>query len=282
MSARSFYPVENTCLVFEDSIAQKLFLGIFPQRYQAKFHVQWPLSKGSQLFRGMHIMNINSISPHIVKPQPLIRSETPGAEKIPTAEAESVLSVKEARAKAFYTREEEPWVGKFYYNGKIGAEEIKTPMTKEIFLDFKRASSASQLRIQQSIYDTFRKELIDLKPELANKGFSYTLGDDAQIKVISYENSLSEDDLQWLTKALNGTQAFKESVQSHAKIMMTLVDHDTEIFGEKYNLNLLNFQNTIDYGKIIAIRKNDLNDGWIQQIHQNAEKRETHLLYIKA
>ncbi|RMQ49828.1 hypothetical protein ALQ04_01305 [Pseudomonas cichorii] len=226
----------------------------------------------------MQISNVISLTPNLQLPT---QAKATVAEKITPPKAEQAMS-KEARAKAFYTREEEPWKGEFYYNGKIGAEETKTPMTKEKFLRFEEMKSASQLRIQQSIYDRFRKELIELKPDLASKGFSYTLGDDAEIKVISYDNSLSEDEIKWLTKALNDMDSFKESVQSHARTMMTLVDHDTETFGGKYNLNLLNFQDTIDYGKIVAIRKNNLNEEWIKQIHQNAEKRETHIIDIKA
>ncbi|MFJ4142389.1 hypothetical protein [Pseudomonas sp. NPDC089734] len=227
-------------------------------------------------------MNINSISPHIVKPQSLIRSETPDAEKTSTSEAKSVLSAKEARAKAFYTREEEPWVGKFYIYGDDFIKSELRPMTKDIYLRDQETGASIELTLQQCYYDRFRKELVDLRPDLANKGFSYTLGDDAQVKVIATANTLSEDDITWLTKALNNFGRLQESVQSHARIMMTLVDHDTEKFGGKYNLSLLNFQDTIDYGKVVAIRKNDLSEEWIRQIHQNAEKRETLLIDINA
>ncbi|MBI6855996.1 hypothetical protein YA0002_24845, partial [Pseudomonas cichorii] len=127
-----------------------------------------------------------------------------------------------------------------------------------------------------------RKELVELRPDLANKGFGYTLGDDAQIKVISYENSLNEDEIKWLTKTLNNIEELKENVISHAKIMMELVDHDTEKFGGKYILNLMNFQDTIDYGKVVAVKRNDMSEEWIRQIHQNAEKREPSLIDIRA
>ncbi|RMQ49763.1 hypothetical protein ALQ04_01306 [Pseudomonas cichorii] len=227
-------------------------------------------------------MNINSVTSSTVKPQTVSRPNGAGVEKTVPPKTEPAMSAKEALAKAFYTREEEPWVGKFYIYGDDFIKSELRPMTKDIYLRDLDSSAYIHLTQQQCYYDTFRKELVELRPDLANKGFSYTLGDDAQVKVIAYENSLSEDDIKWLTKALNGMDSFKESVQSHARIMMTLVDHDTETFGGKYNLNLLNFQDTIDYGKIVAIRKNDLSDEWIKQIHQNAEKRETHMIDIKA
>ncbi|MBX8569963.1 hypothetical protein K5D36_09770 [Pseudomonas cichorii] len=228
-------------------------------------------------------MNIGSVVSTAVKPQ--LPSVQPGVStpiKTAAPETESALSAKEARAKAFYTREEEPWKNRLYYSGSGDPDEVGTPMTKEIFLGFEEMRATSFLSLQQCYYDSFRKELIELKPDLAKKGFSYTLGDDAQIKVISYENSLSEDEIKWLTKTLNNIEDFKESVQLHAKSMMTLVDHDTETFGGKYNLNLMNFQDTIDYGKIVSVRKNDLSEEWIRQIQQNAEKRESPLIDIKA
>ncbi|MDO7927621.1 hypothetical protein Q6A51_12570 [Pseudomonas sp. KFB-139] len=228
-------------------------------------------------------MNISSVVSNAVKPQlPSVQASTSIPAKMTVPEAEPTLSAREARAKEFYTREEEPWKNRFYYSGSGDPDEVGTPMTKEIFLGFEEMRSASYLSLQQCYYDHFRKELIELKPELAKKGFSYTLGDDAQIKVISYENSLSEDEIKWLTDTLNNIEDFKESVQLHAKSMMILVDHDTETFGGKYNLNLMNFQDTIDYGKIVAVRKNDLSEEWIRQIEQNAEKRESPLIDIKA
>ncbi len=228
-------------------------------------------------------MNIGSVVSTTVKPQ--LSSVQPGAStpmKTAAPEAESGMSAKEARAKDFYTREEEPWKGKFYIYGDDFINSEKRPMTREVYIRQLEMDASINLTLMQCYYDDFRKELVELRPDLANKGFSYTLGDDAQIKIIAYENSLSEDDIKWLTKALNNIEDFKDNVQSHAKIMMTLVDHDTEKFGGKYNLNLMNFQDTIDYGKVVAIRKNDLSEEWIRQIHQNAEKREPSLIDIKA
>ncbi|MCV4339528.1 hypothetical protein [Pseudomonas capsici] len=228
-------------------------------------------------------MNIGSVVSTAVKPQ--LPPVQPGASiPINTAdpEAESGMSAKEARAKEFYTREEEPWKGKFYIYGDDFINSERRPMTREVYVRQLEMDASINLTLMQCYYDDFRKELVELRPDLANKGFSYTLGDDAQIKIIAYENSLSEDDIKWLTKALNNIEDFKENVQSHAKIMMALVDHDTEKFGGKYNLNLMNFQDTIDYGKVVAIRKNDLSEEWIRQIHQNAEKREPSLIDIKA
>ncbi|MBX8521816.1 hypothetical protein K5D37_19295 [Pseudomonas cichorii] len=228
-------------------------------------------------------MNIGSVVSTAVKPQ--LSSVQPGAStsmKAVVPEAEPGMSPKEARAKEFYTREEEPWEGKFYIYGDDFIKSEKRPMTKEIYLGSLESSAWINMTIQQSYYDSFRKELVELRPDLASKGFGYTLGDDAQIKIISYENSLNEDEIKWLTKTLNNIEDFKESVQSHARTLMKLVDYDTEKFGGKYILNLMNFQDTIDYGKIVAIRKNDLSEEWIRQIHENAEKREPSLIDIRA
>lgn len=228
-------------------------------------------------------MNISSVVSNAVKPQlPSVQPNLSTPTKTAVSEAESTLSAKEARAKEFYTREEEPWKGKFYIYGNDFIKSEERPMTKEHYLRHLESNAWINLTAQQSYYDRFRKELIELRPDLANKGFSYTLGDDAQIKIIAPENSLSESDKKWLTDTLNNIEYFKESVQSHARIMMELVDHDTEKFGGQYILNLMNFQDTIDYGKVVAVRKNDLSEEWIRQIHENAEKRKSSLIDIKA
>ncbi|MBX8591480.1 hypothetical protein K5D56_19130 [Pseudomonas cichorii] len=228
-------------------------------------------------------MNIGSVVSTAVKPQ--LPSVQPGVStpiKTAAPEAESALSAKEARAKAFYTREKEPWKGKFYNYGDNFIKSEERPMTKDFYLGQLETDASIDLTLMQCYYDDFRKELVELRPDLANKGFGYTLGDDAQIKVISYENSLNEDEIKWLTKTLNNIEELKENVISHAKIMMELVDHDTEKFGGKYILNLMNFQDTIDYGKVVAVRRNEMSDEWIRQIHQNAEKREPSLIDIRA
>ncbi|MEN1831628.1 hypothetical protein AAIM60_02000 [Pseudomonas lijiangensis] len=228
-------------------------------------------------------MNIGSVVSTAVKPQ--LPSVQPGVStpiKTAAPEVESALSAKEARAKAFYTREEEPWKGKFYNYGDDFIKSENRPMTREVYVRQLEMDASINLTLMQCYYDDFRKELVELRPDLANKGFGYTLGDDAQIKIISYENNLNEDEIKWLTKILNNIEDLKENVLSHAKIMMTLVDHDTEKFGGKYILNLMNFQDTIDYGKVVAVRKNDLSEEWIRQIHENAEKREPSLIDIRA
>jgi len=68
--------------------------------------------------------------------------------------------------------------------------------------------------------------------------------------------------------------ADREDVQHHAKTIMTLVDHDHETFGGRYKLDISNFQDVIDYGKIMNTSVQKMQDEWIQQVQSNAEKRD--------
>ncbi|KPW37563.1 hypothetical protein ALP45_02968 [Pseudomonas coronafaciens pv. atropurpurea] len=56
---------------------------------------------------------------------------------------------------------------------------------------------------------------------------------------------------------------------------MTLVDHDHETFGGRYNLDISNFQDVIDYGKIMNTSEKNRHNEWVQQVQSNAEKRDS-------
>ncbi|KAA8713882.1 hypothetical protein F4W70_08680 [Pseudomonas cannabina] len=87
-------------------------------------------------------------------------------------------------------------------------------------------------RIESDHLSKFRNELMELRPDLAGINFSYTLGDDAELKIINLDGKLGEHELKFLTDAINKKTDFKEAAREHAKIIMTLVDHDTETFRE--------------------------------------------------
>jgi hypothetical protein len=62
---------------------------------------------------------------------------------------------------------------------------------------------------------------------------------------------------------------------------MTLVDHDTEAFGNRYVLNLMNFADTIEYGTVMACgNQHELNDSWMNQIHEKGQLREKPLVNV--
>jgi hypothetical protein len=228
-------------------------------------------------------MNVNAIVPSPVKPLLPEQKAMPAETQLSAPNVTPPLSAKEQLARDFYTREEEPWK-KFttrisHYDGTTTVRE----MTKEEYLESKRGWSALDLRVMQSQLDKFRNSLIDMRPDLAGVNISYTLGDDAQIKVLDPQQTFNEEQLDWLTKSLNEVPHFRDTVQDHARKIMTLVDHDTETFGNRYKLSLSNFQDVIDYGKIMTVKNQDeLNNAWIKQVHEKGELRGERLIDVKA
>lgn len=191
-------------------------------------------------------------------------------------------SAKELLAKAFYTREEEPWKSRTVLYSE-GSETITRPMTKAEYLKSAKSMLALDLEIQQHQFDRFRGKLIDLRPDLAGKQFSYTLGDDARVKIIDPDNIFSGEQLEWVTDSLNNFPDFTTTAQECAKRMMVLVDHDNETFGNRFSLNLMNFQDTVDLGKLISIKDPERQqEAWIKQIEQNAERRVAPLIDVLA
>ncbi|SDR24900.1 hypothetical protein [Pseudomonas cannabina] len=150
-------------------------------------------------------------------------------------ETKSTLSTKEAAAKAFYTREDQPWLNRPYRYTDHTQPEVKTEirsMTKQEYIEDAYAWSGLMSRIESDHLSKFRNELMELRPDLAGINFSYTLGDDAELKIINLDGKLGEHELKFLTDAINKKTDFKEAAREHAKIIMTLVDHDTETFRE--------------------------------------------------
>ena len=94
------------------------------------------------------------------------------------------------------------------------------------------------------------------------------------MKIIDYNDSLTENDKTILTQSINEFRSLKTQVQYHAKFIMTLVDHDHQTFEGRYKLDLSNFQDVIDHGKIMNTGEKQMQSEWIRQVESNAEKRE--------
>jgi hypothetical protein len=138
----------------------------------------------------------------------------------------------------------------------------------------KKLDELMQLGETQRMYDRFMGSLADSHPAIASKPFGFTLGDDASIKIIDNGNSLTETDKQTLTGLINNFETFQSRLQGHAKTLMTLVDHDYESFGNRYRLDLGNFQNVIDFRGIFSVGFNKMETEWVRQIEANAETRD--------
>ncbi|AAY38952.1 hypothetical protein ABNM12_18120 [Pseudomonas syringae] len=172
---------------------------------------------------------------------------------------------KATEKKVFYDDQKEPWL----------LESINEHITNRLdYVAHKKRLDVLELALVNVTYDSFRKELQETHPDIARKNFGFTLTESASIKIIDYDNSLTANDTSVLTHAINEFRELKEQIQHHAKTIMTLVDHDHETFGGRYKLDISNFQDVIDYGKIMNTSVQKMQDEWINQVQSNAEKRD--------
>ncbi|MEQ4285414.1 hypothetical protein [Pseudomonas syringae] len=179
---------------------------------------------------------------------------------------EAIASDEKATEKnVFYDDQKEPWL----------LESINEHITNRLdYVAHKKRIDVLELALVNVTYDSFRKELQETHPDIARKNFGFTLTESASIKIIDYDNSLTANDTSVLTHAINEFRELKEQIQHHAKTIMTLVDHDHETFGGRYKLDISNFQDVIDYGKIMNTSVQKMQDEWINQVQSNAEKRD--------
>ncbi|WP_116865719.1 hypothetical protein [Pseudomonas syringae] len=179
---------------------------------------------------------------------------------------EAIASDEKATEKnVFYDDQKEPWL----------LESINEHITNRLdYVAHKKRLDVLELALVNVTYDSFRKELQETHPDIARKNFGFTLTESASIKIIDYDNSLTANDTSVLTHAINEFRELKEQIQHHAKTIMTLVDHDHETFGGRYKLDISNFQDVIDYGKIMNTSVQKMQDEWINQVQSNAEKRD--------
>ena len=222
-------------------------------------------------------MNINSATPMTMKPYLPAPDRVPQTTEPAPSDVLTDQQKKEAFAKEFYTREEEPWKGRLVRYSDDTVKNEMREMTKEDYLIFTQLKANIALDNQESFLYHFKKQVLETRPDLAEKNFSFTLGDDAEIKILDSGKSLSDDDLKWLTRAINSDVDFKSSVRQGAKLIMSLVDHDPKNFSGKTNLSLLNFQHIIDLGKVLS-HPIDMTEGWMKQVKEQDEKNGNSLI----
>jgi hypothetical protein len=214
----------------------------------------------------VNISGFTNIQPYL----PVVTSP-PGkraneVEEVPSSEGTPRPSTKGAEEKPFYEYQEEPWLT------EPGFTECKD---REDYVDFKKRLTEIDLSLTQIRYTVFLKKLADTHPDLAEKKFGFTLDKDASIKVIDYDDSLTDSEKTVLTEAINDFEHMKDSLRSNARAFMTLLDHDLETFGGRYSLNIENFQNVIDFGKILSTSQEQREAEWVRQIESNADRRDS-------
>ncbi|WP_122550257.1 hypothetical protein [Pseudomonas viridiflava] len=222
-------------------------------------------------------MNINSAIPMTMKPYMPAPDRAPQTTKLAVSDVLTDQQKKEALAKEFYTKEEEPWNKISHNYMQNGVLVSMQHYAKEIYLLSMRVSASRELDNQYAFFHHFKEQVLETRPDLAEKNFSFTLGDDAEIKILDPGKKLNDDDLQWLTRTINSDGDFKSSVRDGAKLIMSLVDHDPKNFSGKTNLTLLNFQDIIDLGKVIS-DPIDMTEGWIKQVKEHDENKGDSLI----
>ncbi|RRV06760.1 hypothetical protein EGJ27_13460 [Pseudomonas sp. v388] len=222
----------------------------------------------------MNISNNPPLSPSWPTPHPEASSEI----KPEYASPAKIEHQRDPNAE-FYRYEESPWLPKTP-TGEIQEFYKKLP-DKELQDKEKRYFEKLHEKsgeILRSICDTFyglKDQLSYVNPELSKKYFGFTLGFDQQIKVTDPDGVLTPAEVAYLTEQFNNRTKLQNDVRAHARLVMTMNDHDRKNFPDRRQLNLENFSKIIDYGQLFC--RNTIGN-YVQtlsyQLERNAEKVE--------
>ncbi|WP_141230137.1 hypothetical protein [Pseudomonas sp. Irchel 3A5] len=165
-----------------------------------------------------------------------------------------------------YVYEEAPWL-------KLSFDDPIMEMCKDgIYLLGIVSESSGKLTKINSAFEEFSEHIKDLRPDIASSNYSFTLDENANIKILDGRQPLSEADKLWLTDEINKFKDFRNTVHAHSKALMAVVDH-TKNFGGKYNLNRHNFQSVIDYKDILNISQHDFYKRALDLVKSHAPMR---------
>lgn len=124
-------------------------------------------------------------------------------------------------------------------------------------------------------FHSFKQQVSFLNLGLSAKHSGFTLGLDQQIKIIDPDGVLAPAERGYLAEQLNNRSRFQENVRPHAKLLMTLADHDRKNFPDRHAINLENYSRIIDYGQLFS--RNSIGN-FLQtlnyQLERNADKIE--------
>jgi hypothetical protein len=165
-----------------------------------------------------------------------------------------------------YVYEEAPWL-------KLSFDDPIMEMCKDgIYLLGIVSEPSGKLTKINSAFEEFSEHIKDLRPDIASSNYSFTLDENANIKILDGRQPLSEADKLWLTDEINKFKDFRNTVHAHSKALMAVVDH-TKNFGGKYNLNRHNFQSVIDYKDILNISQHDFYKRALDLVKSHAPMR---------
>jgi uncharacterized protein YdiU (UPF0061 family) len=212
----------------------------------------------------MHIQNVayltNSI-PGISDPRSPVNATDAAPALQPEQQARSSLSPIES----FYAYQKEPWLADPGYEDVTSLEE---------YIDRKNSMDRIELALVQITYHRFQDHLESTYPDLAKKRFGFTLGPDANLKIINYSNALTEVERATVTELMNGFEDLKERIQAHAKNVMILAQHDHKTFGPARDLGLHNFHEIVDYHQVLSSGLDGMQEEWKRQVSNYSEHKD--------
>ncbi|WP_426140449.1 hypothetical protein [Pseudomonas sp. DWP3-1-2] len=181
-------------------------------------------------------------------------------------------TLEEADKIEHYEYEEKPWMSYEEYDPSLSESNNKCLYTIKTYLD-----SIGQLKALTRKFEQFIDHVKDLRPDIASTGFSFTLDENAKIKILARPLGFSESDMHWLTEEINSFEGLRATAHAHSKTLMALVDH-FEPFKGKYNLNRHNFQSTVYYGDNLKVSWMDLQRKFMETLAQSLEKKPQTLI----
>ena len=165
----------------------------------------------------------------------------------------------------------------------LEAPRLATHLSKDHYLDELNKKSNQALHRAYDDYHDFKDNLKYLNPVLGGKHFGITLEMDRSIRITDPDGVLTAAEISYLTEQLNDRPKLVDNLQTHARTVLELLDHDTEKFGGKYQLDMESFKHVIDYGQIFSRNSiGNFMDTWAYQIERYADKREEPLVTASA
>ncbi|WP_426117589.1 hypothetical protein [Pseudomonas sp. DSP3-2-2] len=171
-----------------------------------------------------------------------------------------------------YEYQEKPWMTYEEYDATLSESNNEALYMIMICLD-----SIKHLRGLQLKFEQFTDHVKDLRPDIASVEFSFTLDENAKIKILASPVELSEVDIDWLTKEINNFDDLRATAHAHSKTLMAMIDH-FEPYKGKYTLNRYNFQSTLFYGDNLRVPWGDLQRNFLQKLTHYVEKKPQTLL----
>lgn len=196
----------------------------------------------------------------------IIDQPKPAATEAPLPEQSftAVPGANTSMTEAFYSYQQEPWLT------ETGYESVRSRLE---YVERKKSFDQIHLALIQITYSQFRDHLTQVDPDIAKKNFGFTLGPDANLKVLNYANTLTEVEKSTVEDLINNFQDLKLAIQHQARDIMILADHDHETFGSARNVTLENFHSIIDYHKILSCGRDGMQAEWIRQVSNHAEPK---------